>query len=304
MVKQIQHSNRAFTTLNETLTGSDTTITVTDGSVFPADGDYYIAIGNELILVTARSTNDLTCVRGVEGTGGQEHASGDYVFAIATQEALNQWVEEAMGNYGIHREWDQANRIIDGSGNFLTSSSFTQGNWGSSTVTDNTWGGITIFGDGSGAGLELRTLYRTAPSTPYTFTAHLQICAGSGTGIDANNGMCGIAIRDGTGGRMEVCGIRAEDGFSHWTFVDWTTFNASRDKVLGIHHRLDGWLRMEDDGVNITSYCSVNGKSWVQITSNSRTDYLTTPNQICFWSHNGAGASFDRPSMLLSWREH
>lgn len=304
MVKQIQHLNRAFTTLNETLTGSDTTITVTDGSVFPADGDYYIAIGNELILVTARSTNDLTCVRGVEGSGGQAHASGEYVFAISTQEALNQWVEEAMGNYGVHRDWDVGHKILSTTGATLTSTDFTQGNWDASTVTDNTWGGITIFADVDVASLELRTLYRTAPATPYQVTAHIQTCAGSGTGVAATTSMAGLAFRDGTGGKMEVYGIRAESAFNHWNFVDWTAFTASVAAISGMNHRKDGWLRIRDDGTNLTSWCSVNGLGWVQISQVGRTSYLdNAPNQICFWVHNGLSSGVKRPGTLLAWKE-
>lgn len=305
MVKQIQHLNRAFTTLNETLTAIDTTVTVTDGSVFPADGDYYLAVGNELMLVTARSTNDLTVVRGVEGTGGQTHDSGDYIFAIASQEALNQWIEEALGNYGAHREWYTPHRIVDTNGDALTSSDFTQGNWDSSTVTDNTWGGITIFADVDAASLELRTLYRTAPATPYRVTAHIQTCAGSGTGVSATTMMAGIAFRDGAGtGEMEVYGIRAESNFNHWNFTDWTAFSASVDALGGMHHRKDGWLRIEDDGTNLTSWASVNGLSWAQMTQVGRTSFLTNaPNQICFWVHNGLSSGPKRPGTLLAWYE-
>ena len=303
MVKQIQHLNRAFTTLNETLTGSDTTITVTDGSVFPTDGDFYIAIGNELILVTARSTNDLTCVRGVEGTGGQTHANGDYVFAIATQEAFNQWAEEAMAR--PFREWNVGHKIMDSSGVKLTSSNFTQGNWDSSTVTDNTWGGITIFADVDAASLELRTLFRTAPATPYQVTAHIQTPAGSGTGTASTTAMAGIAFRDSVGtGQMEVYGIRAESAFNHWHFTDWTAFDSSVAAVSGMNHRKDGWLRMRDDGTNLTGWCSVNGMNWVQISQIGRTSFLTNaPNQICFWAHNGLTSGPKRPSTLLAWYE-
>jgi hypothetical protein len=303
MVKQIQHLNREVQTLNGAINDTTTSVTVTDGTVFPADGDFYIAIDNELMLVTSRATHVLTVVRGVEGTGGQDHATGAYVFPLASQEALNQWVEEAMG-IG-HREWYTPHRIVDTNGNALTSSDFTQGNWDLSTVTDNTWGGITIFADVDASSLELRTLYRTAPATPYRVTAHIQTCAGSGSGVAATTTMAGIAFRDGAGtGEMEVYGIRAESNFNHWNFTDWTAFSASVGALGGMYHRKDGWLRMEDDGTNLTSWASVNGLNWAQMTQVGRTSFLTNaPNQICFWVHNGLASGPKRPGTLLAWYE-
>lgn len=85
-----QYANNAATTLNGAINNSVTTITVTDGSVFPSSGDFRIVIDDEIMLVTARSTNDLTVTRGVENTTAASHSdSADVTHILSRQSLLN-----------------------------------------------------------------------------------------------------------------------------------------------------------------------------------------------------------------------
>ena len=80
----IVFKNNAKTTLGSSLTNSATSATVTDGSVFPslAAGEFFFCTfddgtNNEIVKVTARSSNTLTIVRAQESTTARAFSSGD-----------------------------------------------------------------------------------------------------------------------------------------------------------------------------------------------------------------------------------
>ena len=67
-------------TVNETYTSSDVTLTVSDGGQFKIGQT--ILIESEQLYITAISTNDLTVVRGVNGTTAASHASSTAISII------------------------------------------------------------------------------------------------------------------------------------------------------------------------------------------------------------------------------
>lgn len=81
----LKYANNAKTTLNGAINSSVTTIVVTDGSVFPSLGgsDYFymtledVNLLNEVVKVTARSTNTLTVVRAQDGTTAKAFSTAD-----------------------------------------------------------------------------------------------------------------------------------------------------------------------------------------------------------------------------------
>ena len=68
--------NNSQTTLDGAINASVTTVTVADanGSGYPLVGDFRILVDSEAMHVTARSGNDLTVVRGVDGTTAASHS--------------------------------------------------------------------------------------------------------------------------------------------------------------------------------------------------------------------------------------
>lgn len=92
MTEQLQ--NFGSTTLNEALDDSETTVTVTDGSVLPSSGDYRVNCEDEIMLVTARTTNDLTVTRGAEGTAAVAHDDGTAIKAVLTADGLLAVIQE------------------------------------------------------------------------------------------------------------------------------------------------------------------------------------------------------------------
>jgi hypothetical protein len=89
-----QLANFGNTTLAEDLDNSETTVTVTSGSVFPSSGNFRINIDDEIMLVTSRSTNDLTVTRGAESTVAATHNNGATVKQVLTAAGLNTAIDE------------------------------------------------------------------------------------------------------------------------------------------------------------------------------------------------------------------
>jgi len=131
----------ASTTLNGAVLIGATSWTVADGSVFPSEGDYYVARGAEIVLVTARSGNVLTVVRGQAGTAADAHDDGGSVTSIWTADELEGRRNEAKRlktmDYGSIRDTD---------GNILTASDFTgQGVTTPITIEDGEAGTINCW---------------------------------------------------------------------------------------------------------------------------------------------------------------
>lgn len=87
--------NMGETTIAEDLDDSETTVTVTDGAVFPATGDFRLAVDDELMLVTARSTNDLTVTRGIEGTTAAAHSNGAACACVITDAGVRRLITQS-----------------------------------------------------------------------------------------------------------------------------------------------------------------------------------------------------------------
>lgn len=99
MAKQL-FANNVSVTINEELTASDTTITVSSTASFPAisGGDWIMATivpqggqgSREVVKITAISGNNLTVVRGQEGTTGQTFLFGSLLELRVTKGSLEE----------------------------------------------------------------------------------------------------------------------------------------------------------------------------------------------------------------------
>jgi hypothetical protein len=106
MAEQLE--NFGHTTLNEALDASETTVTVTDGSVFPSSGDFRVRVDDEIMLVTARSTNDLTVTRGAESTSAVTHSDGADIDARLTAGGIIAAIrEQSVGSGGNELDYTQ-----------------------------------------------------------------------------------------------------------------------------------------------------------------------------------------------------
>jgi hypothetical protein len=96
MTAREQFANNAQDTLDGAIDASQTTLDLNDASEFPSAGNFRIKIDSEIMLATARSTNTLTVVRGIEGTSGASHGNGTGVHHILTDASMNTWLRDAV----------------------------------------------------------------------------------------------------------------------------------------------------------------------------------------------------------------
>ena len=93
----IKFANNAATALNGSIDASTTTFVVDDGTVFPTlgGGDHcYASIENEIVKITAISTNTLTVVRGQDGTTAAAHDNNTRIEQRINAASLNDLSDE------------------------------------------------------------------------------------------------------------------------------------------------------------------------------------------------------------------
>jgi len=75
--------------LATTTNTTNTSIVLTDATSLPSEGDFNISIESEIMLVTHRTANTLTVVRGTDGTSGASHTGGQAAQVIATKTGVD-----------------------------------------------------------------------------------------------------------------------------------------------------------------------------------------------------------------------
>lgn len=172
-------------------------------------------------------------------------------------------------------------------------------NQGSASV-DTSKGGIYLSTPSDGTGNNNIRLYaRTAPTPPYTVT----VCILPGITAQSSNGF-GIAFRESSSGKLHTLLLQASGSTVSMIsakYTNPTTFSGAN--YVSIIFPLGSWiwLRLEDDNTNRKTYVSVDGQNWIQISSVTRLDYLTTgADQVAFFV-NSANATWGAAATLISW---
>jgi hypothetical protein len=262
-----QFINRWESTLSSGISNTDTTIPVVDGSDLPTEGDWRLLIGSEILLATARSGNNITAVRGQEGTTATSHSSAAEIKAVATAGGLQKFLLDNRGT-GFTEE-SSANsvplcRCLDQNSAILTASSFTWVNQGSATCTDSSDGGLLL----------------TLPN-------------------EANFQFRGkLAFRTSSSGRLTLGACRGGENIAMWRFTNPTTFSATVDSAaIQMFHGNRIWIYGHDDGTNIKFRFSDDGNNWTREGTSwweeSRTVFMGAggPDQIGFMASSGSGFS-------------
>lgn len=291
-MRREQFSNQARTTLSSSLNNSSTSVSVADGSVFPSSGDYHIIIDSEIMLVIARSTNTLTVIRGQESTSAASHNSGSTVGIILTEGSVIKRFNDALG---------PMETLVAPKKVTAVASDFTWVNQGSSSVADNTWGGITMTVEGTASPHSLRCLVKSAPSTPYSFYAHI---LGLNQEAAASGSYCGIVFRDSITGELTTVARRFQNLVAVWNWNSPTSF-ANQPATYDFFTTPNGvWYCGTDNGTNIQFSYSLDGVNYFQMYSASRTAHLTNgPDQIGWFAGNYQGVGVDLPVALNAWSE-
>ena len=287
-VRREQFTNNALTTLNGSVNATQTTITVADGSVFPAFGDYRLLVESEVMLVTARTTNDITVVRGVDGTSNISHADTLNIQTILTANALEQALDDVTGGYSDRYPF----RLVDQSGVTLNTADFTWANQGTATVADEDWGGITMTLPVA-SGEQQRHQYLSAPSAPWIVTGFFLFGPGYNNGGGANSSYCSLLVRESDTGKHSQIEARIGGLIRTRRYNSPTSYNSEQDTMDFSSDRI--WLQIEDDNSNLYFRCSSDGINFFETANYGRTVWHASagPDQIGFaWNSDSGEAGF------------
>jgi len=297
MVRQERFANNATSTLNGGISGAVTTVNINSLAGFPLEGDYRIAVEAEIMLVTARSGGALTVVRGIEGSTAVGHADNADVAIIITKAGIDKYITDFIDPYAFDRP---PNRLLNQAGTVLTSSDFTQGNFGTSSVLDDATGGITLKMESRAAPNGVG-LYKTAPATPYTLTCH--VLTGVGANDSADNANL-IGFRESSSSKLSFIAYHhSNDSWTQYLDDFATTGTApANSSQENTPVRADYWLRIEDDGTNLIYYKSADGYNWWQQHTELRGFHFDTGPDEIWWGGDNQGAD-DQMIHLLAWIE-
>jgi hypothetical protein len=291
--------NDATTTLNGAINASVTTVTVTSGAVFFDDNRFRLLVNDEIMLVTGVATNDLTVVRGVEGTTATSHSDLDEAKAIWTAEA---WKEYWDQRCDFKPSTQTPFVLVDDVGTILDSTDFSWYEQGTSSKADEPSGQITLQLQGNSAAHHWRGLEMTAPSTPYVIKAFMQ--SGPGCAAGSTGSFWGLWFRETSSSKLVTnhCKWFHTAACSDWTSA--TGFDNTNNATDNGYDR--AWFQMSDDGTNIKCEVSVDGRNWYTHLDEARGTWFTTgPDRVGFGGNpfNIDGPSGDCDLYLLAWEE-
>lgn len=89
-----QLTNFGRTQIDGSINDSTVTVAVISGSVFPATGDFRLNCQDEIMLCTSRSVDDLTVIRGQEGTVAASHDDQTYITQVVTAGSVVQLIDD------------------------------------------------------------------------------------------------------------------------------------------------------------------------------------------------------------------
>jgi hypothetical protein len=288
-----QFTNFGSTTLNGAINNSITTVVVTDGSVFPATGDFHIIVDNEIMLVTARSTNSLSVTRGQESTAGASHSDLATVKLVLSATALTNYFGDRVliGGYAsIPRaqagqiyyandinlawwsngsNWDLIKPTYVPYANRTDVSGWTSFNIGTSTWND--FNGVGSFQVQTGTGGDnLRGYYHNIPSAPFKANCIIRTLPN-----DEQFNLQGLTLSDATKHyTISVMGASSQANISVDKYNSTTSFNANNYRQCIIEAPCL-WLRINDDNTNWLFQYSYDGKNYITAFSVARNTFLT-----------------------------
>lgn len=290
--------NNTSDTLSASCTSGATTITVTTGSKFPSSGDFHVLVDTEIMLVTGRSTNTLTVTRGQEGTTAAAHSNAAVIALILTAASIKAYLRDNVPGADGSKP---AMRLVDSTGAPLTSSDFTTINLDTSTITDQD-GGIVLKKPGNAVVGENVTVLTRAYIAPATLIAGLRLCLPRDRSSGFPLGLVGA--RDSSG--KMVFNHVLNDGGTHYQAARYNSPTSQNSLVFASQSLVMPsdvtWFKVEDDNATLKFSISHDGVNFVQMYSESRGAFLSSPSQF-IWGNNNYGNNVDCLVSLVAWIE-
>lgn len=123
--------------------------------------------------------------------------------------------------------------------------------------------GIAMIDTTSAGGENLEGIVKTYPGVAYTLTALFSMPTFGG-----NFTLHGIIAATSTSGKIMFFGLRWANDFYQTTVLGYNSFNSFNSFILpvvGTYNPSFMWMRLKDDGTNITFYISSDSFYWQQI---------------------------------------
>lgn len=176
-------------------------------------------------------------------------------------------------------------------------SNFTWLNQGSATATQRDWG-ISLSNPPSTTD-NLRMLYVSTPSTPYTVTMRFKAFL-----LRQNFYACGFFWRESSSGKIQTAdlGTNSTTNALNIAITNWNSATSFNSSVISFS-LMDWveWMRIIDDGTNRIAQISMNGYDWSTYYSAARTTFIT-PDQLGFFINVFGGYSgINHQMSILSW---
>jgi len=280
VTKREQFANDGRSLLNGSITAVATSLTVDDASTFPSDGNFRIQVESEVMLVTAVSTNTFTVVRGQESTTGATHADNILVQQIVTDESIRQVIEDDLLFANTKPLYHSITNV---SGTQLTVSSFTWVNQGSATATDVDDAIYMTFP--TDAATQSRGLALADPATPWTCTVGFRPFIVNNDVGTLGFPQINLGFRDSSTARVSALAYHFRDGANGYEVIRLTNATTASTASLTRFTSTtseDVWMRISDNNTNHVFSVSIDGVNWVELHSEARTAWTTTPDQIFF----------------------
>jgi hypothetical protein len=290
-----QFANLAETTLASGYTAGGSTLAVASASLFPSTGPFRVSLGN-----TAKTIWRVDSVSGTTFTGGAEANDGN----ASTNDTVKMVASKAVAERFLQSPDSGEARSPSGAAGAVyygplwklpafDPTGWTWDNQGASVATIALANGIAFMGCSNTSSTENnRMLYTTAPSTPYKFSALLIPNPLWGS---TGQAWMGLALRD-SGGKIIAAVIRGQASGNIDLHVRKLTnsnsFSADAYVSPSLTMHSNGiFIRVGDNGTNVTFEFSFDGFNWFTGLSETRGTFFTTgPNAYGLLIRNATGS--------------
>lgn len=330
------YTNDPSTTLNGAIGTGDSSLTVTSATGFPGSGNFRIRIDNEIMLVTAVSSNVFTITRAQEGTSAASHSNGATVNHYLTAGALDA-IRSDMTKRGvfasapsaasksgniyyptdsyydtIHDNGTTLQHFVDGIAVTppLAASNWTFVGGGNATLTD-VGGGISMSTTGNNIG-SLNSALRAVPTPPYTITFLTQHFDGKSSS-STDTSVFGMGWANGTATTSSIHIARIYDSQFDNTVpvLNWATYtnysfagqanSGSWFKIT--HNPRRVWWQLIDNNTNRIIKFSIDGIQFFTLQTLDRTTPFTATHYgmfACMTNTNGTPWAMNMLSCVIT----